>query len=48
MISPPEIDSATFGVTGEPGTLRIGDRTTRIIERSDFLRNPLQWKIVDE
>ncbi len=43
MIEPVETRTARFGVTGEPGVMRTGDRTVRIVGDPDFRRDPKLW-----
>ena len=44
MIDEAEFDSAEFGITGEPGEMRIGDRTVSLHGEVDFKRDPSSWK----
>ena len=43
MIDGTDIADADFGVTGEPGEMRIGSRVVRIVETADFVRDPAGW-----
>ena len=45
MVSAPIIEEAEFGITGEHGQMRIGDRTVKIVNHSDFQRNPANWRL---
>lgn len=48
MIDPPETFSAEFGITGESGQMRLGDRVAKIVKDADFHRQPADWhKILD-
>lgn len=48
VISIPKIHLAEFGITGEPGEVRIGDRTLQIVSFSDFLRETDKWHDSDQ
>ena len=44
MIDSWNVASAEFGVTGQPGEMRTGDRVVRIVGTADFRRNPEHWR----
>ena len=44
MIDEAEFASAEFGITGEPGEMRIGDRTVSLEGKVDFKRDPSRWR----
>ena len=44
MIDEAEFASAEFGITGEPGEMRIGDRTISLEGEVDFRRDPTRWR----
>lgn len=44
MIDGTDIAEADFGVTGEPGEMRIGSRVVRIVGTANFVRDPEVWR----
>ena len=44
MIDGTDLADADFGVTGEPGEMRIGNRVVRIVGTADFVRDPAGWR----
>ena len=44
MIDGTDLADADFGVTGEPGEMRIGNRVVRIVGTADFVRDPARWR----
>ena len=44
MIDSWKVASAEFGVTGQLGEMRTGDRVVQIIGTADFRRNPDHWR----
>ena len=44
MIDGTDLADADFGVTGEPGEMRIGSRVVRIVGTADFVRDPAEWR----
>ena len=44
MIDGTDLADVNFGVTGEPGEMRIGSRVVRIVGIADFVRDPAEWR----
>ena len=44
MIDQVNTETARFGITGESGIMRIGDRTVQIANDPDFRRDPKRWR----
>ena len=44
MIEQVDTETARFGITGESGIMRIGDRTVQIANDPDFRRDPKHWR----
>ncbi len=44
MIDGWKVAIAEFGVTGQPGEMRTGDRVVRIVGTADFRRKPEHWR----
>lgn len=48
MIDPPETFSAEFGITGESGQMRLGDRVVKVVKDADFRRQPADWQKISD
>ena len=46
MIDSVDTETARFGITGESGIMRIGDRTVQIANDPDFRRDPKNWHLL--
>ena len=44
MIEQVDTETVRFGITGESGIMRIGDRTVQIANDPDFRRDPNHWR----